>query len=270
MVRTEKKFIILLAFCLLGFVTGCGFGSGGNKTISNGNYGMTIKELNEGMASASDAQPLPSSDGNSEENSSDVPGKNIISVSRPGVFSVFGSGIWIGGRKGLEFYYYVFDSELKTVWIIDTRDGSVEEAGAADISKYREFTDVSYEMLDEDHIVSVRQSGTKYDFWYVTEASEDFRFYPENDLCSMAMEHYWGRADVNYSYARVEDRNSKSVIIKVYFVIGETSLEKTAYEIDRRTAVGSDLKSGEIITFSGGTEEQKQESNIPTERLNNA
>ena len=268
--RTEKKFITLLALFFLSFLTGCGLGSNRNKTVSNGNYGMTIKELNEGIASASDAQPQPLPDGNSVEDTSDSSGKNIISVSRPGVFSVFRSGIWIGGRKDLKYCYYIFESESKTVWVIDTGDGSVEEAGIADISKYREFTDVSYEMLDEDHIISVRQSGTQYDFWYVGEASEDFAFYSEQDLCSMALEHCWGSSEAKSSYAKVEDRNSKSVMIKVYYVFGETSIEKAAYEIDRRTASGSDLKSGETVSFTGGTEKQKQESNNPTERLNNA
>lgn len=83
------------------------------------------------------------------------------------------------------------------------------------------------------------------------EGSDSFRFYSNDALCDLAVNFYSHTAGENETISAAAVTNEDgSVTIQVYENLGDHNSTCAWYNVDRYTAKGTDLNTGEAVDFN--------------------
>ena len=184
---------------------------------------------------------------------------------------VFQAGTWLA-KSGETGTYYFFDSDGKSgrtafqetgtgVWFTYTvQDGrGTFSMGSAD-----DISICTVEQTASESITLKWEDGREEVLTYVSEeGSNEFQFYSNDTLCTLAMGHYSrvsGNGIKRLSAAAVTNEDG-SVTVQVYENLEDHNSTAAWYTVDRRTGKGTDANTGEVVDLSTSEEDALSDHN---------
>lgn len=180
--------------------------------------------------------------------------------SETGSPMLFKAGTWLAtGGEMEEFYFFDADGAsgrtagledgIGVGFTYEQEDGkAVFHMGAADVS-----LPCTVVVDDEEHITldwefQFSQSLT----YYSPLGSEAFCFYTNEELCQMALRRYEAENGLSDSGLTVGVASSEDgmVVLQVYQNLGDHNSTAAWYQVDRLTAKGTDMNTGESVELA--------------------
>ena len=159
----------------------------------------------------------------------------------PAAYGVFKPGTWVVTRPYVSCCYMVFYEDGLSGSRLDAVNGNIVDFSFEVGALPEELKIVSCEQIDEDYINAEYADGTKMSFRYVSEKTDGFTFYPEEELCRLAVDYYNGGKKNEEVYAEVKEWDHASVTVAVYTGSGEEKKQRAVYVMDRVSARSKNL-----------------------------
>lgn len=168
------------------------------------------------------------------------------------------SGVWLAATDvGFSNYYY-FDAQAQTGSYVSLEYGlgmpfTYEGAGTElifHLEGHEEEKPASVEPGNADSFTLVWEDSLPEELCFVSEGTlEDFHFYSNNDLALLALEHYAEDNGQAPSQVGSMTNDDNTVTIQLYENLGDHNSTAAWYVVDRFTATGVDLTSGEEVNL---------------------
>ncbi len=172
---------------------------------------------------------------------------------------VFQAGTWLATETGAVTYYF-FDADGTSGRTASQENGmgigftySVEGSQAV---FYMGSADTPakgvLERTDAGQVTIRWEDGREELLIFLSaEGSDSFRFYSNDALCDLAVNFYSHTAGENETISAAAVTNEDgSVTIQVYENLGDHNSTCAWYNVDRYTAKGTDLNTGEAVDFN--------------------
>ena len=208
-------------------------------------------------------QPAPVQDQPAPEPEPEQPAEPVYEIP---------TGVWLAATDVGYSNYYYFNAEEQSGRYVSldyglgmpfSYDGSgkqlvffLGDEAAAHPASLEETGQDSFKLVWEDNLPET--------LTFVREGTlEDFHFYSNDELARMAMEHYADEEDEDEtppSQYGVMTNEDNTVTVQLYDNLGDHNSTSAWYIVDRFTAMGTDLLTGEEIDLLA-----EEESALPEE-----
>ena len=199
-----------------------------NSNITNGAFYNSVIGGNTGKGYATQGEAQAATEGDADA---------LIS-EYPAAYGVFKTGTWVATRPYVSCCYFVFNDDKLTGRRIEAGDGRSTDFDFSEGTLPEELRFVSCDQTDEDYITAEYADKTKMVFRYVSDKTDDFKFYTEKELCNLARDYYLSGRDIVAPEAVVEEWDHETVTIYLGNWQGDTVNIWAIYVMDRLTAHG--------------------------------
>ncbi len=214
------------------------------------------------------AEPAPAQDPAPEQ----LPEEEIVPAEP--VYEM-DSGVWLAANDlGYSNYYY-FNAEAQSGSFVSLEYGlgmpfTYEGSGndlVFHLEGHEEPQPAVVEASSVDSFTLVWENSLPETLTYIAEGTlEDFHFYSNNDLAMLAMEHYTEDSGETPGQAGAMTNEDNTVTVQLYDHLGDHNSTAAWYILNRFTATGTDLLTGEEIDLLKETvEELPDEDETPAE-----
>lgn len=192
------------------------------------------------------------------------PEKNDTPAAEPASAPAFQAGTWLAKSEDAGTYYF-FDADGSSGHTASQETGTglgftytVQDGrGTFSMGSADNTSACTLEQTDREHVIIKWDDGREESLTYISEeTSEEFRFYSNDDLRTLAISCYARAAGGAESLdAAAADNEDGTVTIQVYENRGDHNSTAVWYSVDRRTGKGVDVNTGEAVDLSSFEED---------------
>jgi len=184
------------------------------------------------------------------------------------------SGVWLAATDVGYSNYYYFDAQAQTGSYVSLEYGlgmPFSYSGDGDelvfhLEGHDAEMPATVDHVDEERFDLLWEDSLPETLHFVSEGTlEDFHFYSNNELAMLALEHYTEANGDAPSQIGSMTNADNTVTIQLYENLGDHNSTAAWYVVDRFTATGVDLTSGEQVELLPAEEEVPQEPEFPVE-----
>lgn len=185
-------------------------------------------------------------------------------AAEPAAAPVFRAGTWLA-ESGDTRTYYFFDPDGKSGRTASQETGTglgftytaQDGRGSFSMGSADDTSSCTLEQADAEHVTIRWEDGREESLSYLSEeSSEEFHFYSDDALRSLAVSYYsrtaGGAGELDAAVLANEDG---TVTVQVYENLKDHNSTAAWYTVDRRSGKGTDVNTGEAVDLSAAEED---------------